>query len=298
MRTVAKLLVCAGAQKAGTTWLHSVLESTGVFHTGYFKEIHYFDWIHDGTWYMNRRRAEQLKWHVDRLDSEALGNWLGGVPAIDATQKAIFDILSWCSQPATDQWYVDMMTPDDSKKWAIDFSPGYATIGDAGFAHMARLASELRLLFVMRDPVERAWSGLIHETRFSKNGDADPSVLLQESTDNLLERICGGNISRYTDYQSTLSALKANGLLRYSKIWIYEDLSLNPKRYLKDLFDFLEIEESYLPADSVIQAKTFESPKLPIPEELKTRLVELYTPQVKLLETEYGVSTKAWADFN
>src|SRR4051812_35191847 len=60
MKKIDRLFACVGAQKSGTTWLYSMLSKHPDLHFGFFKEIHYFDFVHCGTNYLNNRRAERL----------------------------------------------------------------------------------------------------------------------------------------------------------------------------------------------------------------------------------------------
>ena len=61
-----------------------------------------------------------------------------------------------------DDWYVSLFADRGGKKVAGEVTPEYALIGISGLKHLKRLAPDARIIFIMRNPVTRAWSQLLH----------------------------------------------------------------------------------------------------------------------------------------
>lgn len=139
-----------GAQKAATTWLYQNLSQ----HPRIFmpmKEVHYFDWpAAPGPQLWNglrggpearRWRAEQGR-HLRRLRREplrALSGWLRDLG------------------PRDDAWYLSLFCTGPGRVRG-EITPAYATLDEAGVARVHALLPELKLIFLMRDPIDRIWS--------------------------------------------------------------------------------------------------------------------------------------------
>ena len=142
-------VLCIGAQKAGTSWLHENLKSNQGAWLPPFKELHFLDHKFLPA---NRRWT---KAHVVRgLQNATLNAQL----CRDIEKLKYLDTLS---QPPllTRNWYrrVFSSCPDD--KVGIDVTPEYASIPSEGIVYARELLGEnLRIIFLVRDPVERALS--------------------------------------------------------------------------------------------------------------------------------------------
>lgn len=148
-------LLGIGAQKAGTTWLHKELEKNTFFKSGFAKEYHTFDSMYakecmhiPATWEQrilaisgktdgksNRRRSQLLKRLLFATDSEAYFDY--------------FDYLS---------------IRDQSEVLTGDITPSYSLLDRKAFRSIRKeLTSRgftIKVVFLMRDPVERIWSAL------------------------------------------------------------------------------------------------------------------------------------------
>jgi hypothetical protein len=97
-----------------------------------------------------------------------------------------------------------------------EISPSYAHLPAEAYRRMAQLTDDVRFLFVMRDPTDRAASHLRHTRR---------RVDKDESLDQLLAGVDPSSaIYIRSDYGYTLRTLRALGLESRCKFLIYEDL--------------------------------------------------------------------------
>ena len=77
------------------------------------------------------------------------------------------EIVKWyadcyLADPVDEVWF-DRVFSKAGDRWAADFSNYNALLGAAGWQAVRRHAEELRVLYVMRDPVERLWSHMKFE---------------------------------------------------------------------------------------------------------------------------------------
>ena len=109
-----------GAQKAGTTWLHKLLQKcSDISLPQEQKEVHFWDWHH----------RKGFEWYIRQFDFHS--------------QKA-----SSASAPHYGE-----------------ITPCYVVLPEATIAELYKCFPNLKIIFVARDLVDRAWSAMIMELR-------------------------------------------------------------------------------------------------------------------------------------
>jgi hypothetical protein len=116
-----------GAQKSGTTWLHDYLANRGDIFMPACKEMHYFNRKYSAR---NKRksRAEGAGQHAES------------------------------TRAGSSYWeFFRKHVPDEIELFG-EITPAYALLGEAGFREIRGLFQNIRVIFIMRDPVERFYS--------------------------------------------------------------------------------------------------------------------------------------------
>jgi len=147
---MSRYVIGIGAQKAGTSWLADYLSHHTQVYMSPIKELHYFDAVYtpnlsndDGMRQRlralaalnlrqktyNVRRAKMLSALADRVAFRSLADY-----------RAYFEARS------------------GKKQIYCEITPSYAVLDEDGFAAMRKLADDVRLIFLIRDPVDRFWS--------------------------------------------------------------------------------------------------------------------------------------------
>lgn len=153
---IKNLFLCVGAQRSGSTWLYSHLKKHPDIGFAYTKEIHYFDTIHSGSILLARTKIDE----IDRVIKEnryLLERYFADLSAGKPVNGQIHQLMS----PVDDQWYAGIFS-ENKKKYAADFSPEYALLPDEGFEHINRICQNKKILFTMRDPIDRAKSAICY----------------------------------------------------------------------------------------------------------------------------------------
>lgn len=142
MKTIedATLLVGIGAPRTGTKWLSGYFSSHPQILMSPIRVLHYFDaqFVPTAAIYDERFAARLAKARGDTSD------------------------LADRVRMATDKSaYVDYFR----KRWngervCVDVTPGYAGLPAEAFRAMAAIHPRVRILFTMRNPIDRHWSGL------------------------------------------------------------------------------------------------------------------------------------------
>jgi Sulfotransferase family len=150
-----------GAQKAGTTWLGHNLQLHPDVWMPRNRELHYFDdRINEpknpisrlygkmtGKGHVHRRWRRQVR---GRLRSHS--NRLPG-------QDLLWDLRYYTGAPG-DRWYASLFEPGRGKMKG-EITPAYSTLRLDDVAYVHDLVPEAKIIFMMRNPIERAWSQFV-----------------------------------------------------------------------------------------------------------------------------------------
>ena len=146
-------VVCIGAQKAGTSWLHQQLNEHPKIWTTPFKELQYFNARHCPE------HRQWLPWHFRE--------------AIRATERRFRargeempdDMVRYLVEMTTDpmftqKWYRQAFAPAPRGMLPLDTTPEYSTLPEAGVDEVADFLPRAKFIYLIRDPVARAVSQL------------------------------------------------------------------------------------------------------------------------------------------
>lgn len=208
-----------GAQRAGTTWLYAALEPHPDLWLPPIKELHYFDEPS-----RNPRFARHLRSRVS------------------STLRLRRPLPLWDARyflgRRGDQWYCRLFDPGRRLgRLAGEITPAYATLDETAFARIRSLNPAMKVIFVMRDPVARSWSGVMnYRKKHPRNGQLtlDESLALA-TRESALARSC---------YAGTVARLAR--LWPADQLWFgfFEDLTARPAAFLTKLLTFMSVDSS------------------------------------------------------
>jgi hypothetical protein len=158
-----------GAQRTGSTWLHSQLNKNQQINMGFRKEYHVFDAIFAPS----GRKPEPMLWK--KIKSGRL----------DDIKKEI-KRLSFIRNPERYFRYFDKLYHLKPRTVAVgDMTPSYSMLDASAFefirAGLEKRGFHVKVIFLMRDPVERNWS-MFHQAAkvqqaIQSNKIRKPSIL-------------------------------------------------------------------------------------------------------------------------
>ncbi len=155
--TPAPDFLCIGAQKAGTSWLDVMLRQ----HPGVFlppmKEVHFYDFIYlpEHRGWIRAGFGKHLRQHGGRAGFGAYFARLAALPRRqDAWYAAVFD------------------HPEAAGRVTGEITPAYSILPSDGVARVRATNPAMKIIFIVRDPVDRALSHL----RMAANRRKDPRI--------------------------------------------------------------------------------------------------------------------------
>ncbi len=267
-----------GAQKAGTSWLHSYLKSLPEVDMGFMKEYHVFDQgiVRDKT---PRRRKRILEW------ISSFG------PASEKNLRAKFR--------RNNHFYFGYFTQlvQRSPKISItgDITPSYAALPPEKLREI-KLKLEQRgfrvvVFFLMRDPVERCISSNRMNARNQIQANSEDPELEAEI---LQRKYKSPAYQLRTRYDITIKNLEQVFSRKDIFYGFYEEL-FTPHT-VQRVCGFLDLPFREAKYEEIVNGAKVRSP---IPDELRAEIRKHYAPVYSHLARQFGPDriSKIWRSF-
>ncbi len=271
-----------GAQKAGTTWLHRNLQAHPEVWMPPIKELHYFDEkaeLEDG--FVSRLRGDRP---ADKRWRRQIRGRLRRPLERLSSRNFAWDLRYFFGKPH-DGWYASLFEPGRGKTTG-EVTPDYAILGKEGVARVHGLMPEAKIVFMMRNPVERPWSVANMGLRIRGGNMEDMTIK------NFRRQVKNRRVRRMTDYLRTLDTWSA--FYREDQIFVgfLEDIHFFPEETLRGLYRFLEIDPSV--ASGVIRERVHTGSVSTMPSWLAVHLARTYREDTKRLEERFGGYASFW----
>lgn len=269
--------MCIGAQKAGTVWLGTYLFTHPQVWANPVRALHHFDRLYAPEWapsfantadrlLARMARAEQ---DLDALADQNERKRRGAV--IQQKREAIEAVaaLAAIADPAEAnrcyaRYFADRVASGCDAYGEV--TPSYALVPHAGYEAILQAFPTARFVFVLRDPVDRFWSGMSHASSVNRDGAPAADAEGQYRQE--------GNVSR-SRYDLTLQTLDAVVPPDQLLTIFYEDLLDDTcTDVLRELTDFLGIDPKHADRSTFAQS---EPPVQPTPEQIDEAM-ELLAP--------------------
>jgi hypothetical protein len=280
-----------GAPKAGTSWLWSQLKKHPDIWLTPQKEIHFFD---RSTEYPSPNKLATASFRKrlvgsNRWERPQIIKGLAGVSS--SLLRFQFPEAAWWSSWTfgyyDENWYVNLFSSARPGQLCGEITPSYSILDPKDIARIKAINPEMRLIFLIRDPIDRAWSGL----RFSSARGAEE--LKSGSTGDLIARLKSPLMILRGDYERTLENYLEFFDSSQILVCFYDAISRDPEALIRSITLFLGIHSF---AANTVDAKTIvnPSPKREMPEEIREYLLEEYAPMISRLSKRFGGYASTW----
>lgn len=290
MQSAGPTFLGIGAQKAGTTWLYSQLQKHSQIWLPPHKELHFFD------------RALKYPSSNGLLTSSLISRITGGEPwerkrtivgLKVISESAIhldFDNVFWWSKFFFGfydlNWYKSLFSPAVNYKAAGDITPSYSILDREDVAQIKKFNPDIKLIFMIRNPIDRAWSSIRHNKVRGKDIDLSASKRVIRSLKAPAKVLKG-------DYERTL-----NHYLEYfdsSQILVcfYDAIQNDAVTLMSSITEFLGVD-NFDAASINNKVYVNKSLQRPMPDEVRNFLCETYGAQIDRFAMRFGSYAKSW----
>jgi hypothetical protein len=287
--------ICIGAQKAGTTWLYEKLYHHPDFDLPPLKEIHYFD---RSSHYASPNHLAE-KNPVQRMKTSGYTGRSAKKIIESLLSKNFKDACWWmrysfCTY--SDEWYESLF--NNGTGLSGDITPSYSILKDSDVSKMYTLAPDAKIIFLLRNPIERAWSSYRHLKKlkpdvWNKNFIESVGTDIDFNDTDAAERFMHSPFQELrSNYVSTIDAYVKYFGKKNILIGFYDAISDNPQRLLSEILMFLGADPDHQ-LDSLDRIYN-QSAYFPMPIETRRLLEEKYKPMIEELSSRYGGYPARW----
>lgn len=161
-----------------------------------------------------------------------------------------------------------------------EITPAYAMLGEAVLRVIYSLLPDVRLIFLIRNPIDRAWSSANMARR---RAELDISEV---STRWYLDHFhSAGSLGR-GDYESTLRRWRKVFGFEAVLLLRYEEIAENPRNLLLKVARHLGVDAEGFRSipQAVLEERVFDGDGEALPQRLREELERLYRPRIRSLD--------------
>jgi hypothetical protein len=283
-----------GVPKAGTTWLTSNLRRHPDIWLPPRKELHYFTRslsypsasllatagvVHRlfGPEPHNRRWRKRALEHLKRLCTQR------------NRRRASWELRYFFGHYG-DAWYASLFR-GGRHKTSGEFTPAYCILDQPDIERIVSLIPGVKVIFLLRNPVDRAWSTIKKTAR--RNGYPNASAAPPEEW----ERFLGGRRQCLrADYARAIGNWRR--CLPHDRVFIgfFEDLVGDPAALLLRAYGFLGVDASPHHVPDQVHRRRNVSPEEPMPEELRLYAAVVMHESMRRSAEMLGGHALQWLD--
>lgn len=286
-----------GAQKAGTSWLYRSLSDHPEIWTPPLKELHYFDqrisepsfaalparllgkeyakedWY---RWFWQFQLKSRLQKHRKNFD-------LKGV---------LWDVRFFARSPS-DAWYASLFKQGRGMMTG-EVTPDYSRLDESVVAHIYELMPNAKIIFFIRNPVERVFSSTAKHLKDLNLMGEQPQTTPYEQLLEMSRKpglIDQGLISE-TKYLQTLEKWRRFFSDEQIFVGFLEDIHFCPARMLRRLYKFLGVDPSY--SQQAIRRRINPGSQDMMPTRLAVHLASTFHEDLQRLSERFGGYASFW----
>lgn len=268
--------VCIGAQKAGTTWLYRQLEDQATYWLPPVKELHYFNTARPHPELASAEDHTHVPWRAFRPSGP-----------VEVLRQARWFFRYW-RRKDTEDWYYSLFPQSwIDGRLAGDITPAYSTL-DADGVRFARrvLKPGCKIVLLVRNPIERAWSAvkMVFRWRSESVAEADEARLLQH--------LAWPSQTLRGDYLRIIP-LWSNAFGADFQTFRYDDLVSRPVDLLHDIAAFIGAPVDVSRAAPHKRANR-DPERAPMPQRIREILVARYADEIRELDRHLPGVADRW----
>jgi hypothetical protein len=279
--------ICIGAQKAGTQWLYDQLALHPEFWMPPIKELHYFDRAVTG-FRTAKRLLKGVEGNLDKVNARRVKQ--NEAPLSDRHVRFMRNFTTyWRKDERGVDAYASLFA-EKGRELTGDVTPGYSILDEEQIATVVGRLPGIKILFLVRDPVERLWSQVCQVVRKSKSGRAPAAT--PKSVIAFAQRRGVRGRSFPTEIVRRWQDLLPAGQFAY---FFFDDLKRDPADLRRRIL-------GYLGADAELASGSLEAgfnrkskfAKMQLTEDVRAALIDYFADEIRTAARELGGPAVQW----
>ena len=258
--------LCVGAQKAGTSWLYQQLEPHADFWMPPVKELHYLDQLN---------KTKRI--HGPRCQDERDASFMDRMQ--DLRGRFYLDLESY-----------GRLFQHKGTSLSGDISPAYSTLNDEIIERVVDHFPNVKVVFLARDPVERAWSQLSMGVRLGMINKFDAT-----DPDEVVCNLLNPGVLIRSHPSKIVARWKRYVRPENFRIYFFDDLKENPAELRRSILRFLGGDPEK-PSGGLKPNENRDAGrgKLRLTAKVRDRIAQFFEHELKACALELGGRAKSW----
>jgi hypothetical protein len=285
--------ICVGAQKAGTRWLYDQLAFHPEFWMPPVKELHFFDGAKPGL-----RRAKRLQVRIDkdldkvnRMRADDASQPLGArdLRFVEGYLRLFGNKPLMSDKAAATEHYARLFDEKGERKTG-DVTPAYSKLDDGDVEAIVRRFPKVKVVFIAREPVERAWSAL--------------GMAARQASSRIKQPLTPAMVLKFLNRKDVVGrSYPSRTVARWRKIvpegqfafYFFDDLRTEPADLRARILRFLDADPA-LPSGDLDPGfnRKSASVKLDLTDELRDTVVKHFADEIRLCADTLGGRAVEW----
>jgi hypothetical protein len=276
-----------GAPRSATSWLHRGLAAHPDLWLPPVKELHWLD---------VQRPASRAHYPIPGADPAAIGRQFRRdhrrLLLRDLRRGKGFADLAFAARyllgRRSDSWYASLFPSD---KITGEVTPAYMILSREVVAAAAAPRPELRAILLLRDPIDRIWSGTRH---FALAGREPGAELDAATVQRVLDRFDSPGVRLRTDYLRALEVWR--GVLGRERVFVgfYDEVVEDPVGLLERILRFLGADPRPAGWQPDLGRRVNAAEATDLPPALARELAGRYRVPLRALAAEFGGPPARW----
>ena len=264
-----KLFLSVGAMKASTSWMYQVLSHHPDIRFTYQKELHYFAYKYGVTELLNDQA---------RINSSQTFLSFENETNIDYIKQTAEWVTKYLKPPTNDKWFLDLFEAANEDCYLSDFSNLTCFISEYAWNDIFTNFKDVKVLYTMRNPMERLWSHAKFHIAISSNGNDSINNWQANDIEKLVRQKF---IWKNAEYSKIVKRLQKCIPTDKLKLSFCDDIHVNERSWLNQLEDFLELPHHQY-SDELVNTKINVSEKYSMP----TWFIDTFAKDIQTIQTE------------
>lgn len=264
-----------GVQKSGTSWMHYQFKKHPDINMPPVKELHHFE------------RSSDTYRIKDIFKKTQRGKFIRSIVI-----RAFFSFNNflWCFKylffKCTDENYKFLFSKKKSQVCG-EFTPAYARLKEERIADIASLMPDCKLIYLIRNPIDRVWSHIkMAQRRGDKYGLMNSTEILELKKETIYQNSCNSlHLGRWE------SCFPSEQFF----IGFFDQISEEPSMLLSSVYSFLGVRNDAPGLYTDLKKKVNKGKEDQIPIELERELTLRFMPELEYLNERFNNKyTKKW----
>ncbi len=287
-----------GAQRAGTTWLYRCLRRHPQLHLPGTKELHYFDRLAGlgprftkvrsvwsglfGRGAAEREWRQRVGWTFEKT--------VRGRISMATGWELLREVSYLLPGKKNDAWYRRQFAAGAGRLKG-EITPAYALLDDAGVRHVTRLFPDVKVIFLLREPLSRALSQWQMLSRASRGPGLGPPA-------DLSRFFASAHVTARNDYLRTIDTWGMHVPKERFFIGWYDDTLADPEGMLRRVMTFLGVDpdEPRVLAEARKRDHHPAGVKPEVPPEMRREMARASRPGIAALAERFGGHAVGWLE--